>query len=80
MTVSVEDPLRQCTRCGEFVRRSELTVKRAQFQKMGSGASSFKSRVMAWLCPPCLLDDREYNLPERSTPQFTSRGGLKNVI
>ena len=57
-----------CTSCGRTTARDDLTVKRAQFVTMGMGATNLRSRVIAWLCPPCLEKDREWNLPERHKP------------
>ena len=58
-----------CTSCGRTTARDDLMVKRAQFMTMGSGASNVRTRVVAWLCPPCLEKDPQWNLPERHKPK-----------
>lgn len=49
-----------CTRCGTTAGREDLVVKRVQFVLMGEGASTIKSRVVAWLCPPCTETDEDF--------------------
>jgi hypothetical protein len=63
--------IRQCTQCGHKVERGTLTVKRAMFQKMGVGASAYKVRIMAWLCPECLVKDPDFNREKGASPVFT---------
>ena len=58
-----------CTRCGRVVEdRDDLTVKKASFHAMGSKARTFRSRVVAWLCPDCLRKDADWNRPAYQDP------------
>lgn len=50
-----------CTVCGASTKRELLTVKKVVFSEMGEGASTVKSRVVAWLCPRCTAGDADFN-------------------
>lgn len=50
-----------CTECGATPGRQNLYVKRIQFQTMGEGARTIKSRVVGWLCAKCVTEDMDYN-------------------
>ena len=45
-----------------------LTVKKVIFTTMGSAASTTRARVIAWLCPKCVLADDAWNLPPNVQP------------
>jgi len=57
-----------CNGCGKATRRSLLTVKKILFTGMGAGAKTDRARVVAWLCPPCIRNDSEWNLPPNVQP------------
>jgi rubredoxin len=57
-----------CTNCGEVTARDKLTVKRITFLEMGAGARTKQSRVIAWLCPACLIDDEDFNREPHLVP------------
>jgi hypothetical protein len=52
-----------CTRCRKAVDRDDLVVKKVTFLSMGLGGNTIQSRVIDWLCPPCLTEDAQWNLP-----------------
>lgn len=58
-----------CTNCGASTPRDDLTVKKSVFLEMGAGARTWRSRVVAWLCPDCVRADPEWNLPKFSPPR-----------
>jgi len=58
-----------CTRCGTPTARDKLTVKKSVFTTMGTGAKTVRSRVLDWLCPPCLASDQEWNLDAYVAPE-----------
>ena len=51
----------KCTKCGAQSTRELLTVKKVLFLEMGVGARTLRSRVIGWLCPPCVAADEQYN-------------------
>lgn len=58
-----------CTRCGnEVVERDKLTVKKVSFHGMGARARTYKSRVIAWLCPTCLRNDPDWKREAYTDP------------
>lgn len=63
---------RVCSRCGREFTSDELAVKRIQFNDMGSGAKTLRSRVVAWLCrETCLTADPDWNRePWGESPGF----------
>lgn len=52
----------ECGNCGAETERERLTVKKVEFREMGSRAKTVKSRVVAWLCPACLVKDPVWNM------------------
>lgn len=52
----------RCSSCGKPTRRSLLAVKKVLFTGMGKGAKTYQSRVVGWLCPPCVKKDEQYNM------------------
>jgi hypothetical protein len=67
-------PEYQCTECGATPGRDNLFVKRVQFQTMGEGARTIKSRVVDWLCSRCISQDVDYNR-EAFAPKKVQRLG-----
>ena len=63
-----------CTACGEAVGRKQLTVKKATFLEMGTGARTIRSRVVGWLCDPCLKKDADWNREPFVLPRPAVRG------
>lgn len=58
-----------CTRCGaEVDERDNLTVKKVSFHGMGAKARTYKSRVIAWLCPDCLGKDPDWKRQPYTDP------------
>lgn len=53
----------KCTVCNTEQPRNLLTVKKVLFLEMGVGARTLRSRVVGWLCPPCVAKDADYNAP-----------------
>jgi len=55
----------RCSKCGrgpeQGVERAKLVVKKSIFVTMGRGGKTIRSRVLDWLCPACLGDDRDWN-------------------
>lgn len=49
-----------CSDCGAAVGRSNLYVKRAVFALMGTSGRTLRSRVVAWLCLPCMNEDADF--------------------
>lgn len=58
-------PKYKCTKCKKNTPRDDLTVKKVSFQTMGDHGVAERTRVAAWLCPPCKASDRDYNRPAR---------------
>lgn len=58
-----------CSNCGkgegQGVRRENLMVKKIRFESMGSGARVFRSRVVGWLCPACLIKDEAWSQEDK---------------
>lgn len=52
-----------CSNCNKPSDRNLLTVKKVLFLEMGVGARTIRSRVVGWLCPPCVATDSQYNAP-----------------
>lgn len=67
-----------CNGCGKPTARDMLTVKKTVFSSMGEGASVTRSRVVAWLCVPCVRIDPGWNLPKNRTP--AERVQVESVI
>lgn len=61
-----------CTLCGNDTKREELTVKKSTFLEMGEGARTVRSRVVAWLCPRCVIGDADWNRPKFAPPRVES--------
>lgn len=62
-----------CTKCGtEVEHRDRLTVKKVSFHGMGARARTFRSRVIAWLCPTCLKNDPDWKREAYTDPAETS--------
>ena len=57
-----------CNGCNTPTKRSMLTVKKVLFTAMGSGASTTRARVVAWLCPACTKRDTDWNRPPNVQP------------
>ncbi len=58
-----------CTRCEKEVEhRDKLTVKKVSFHGMGARARTYKSRVIAWLCPECLKNDPDWQRDAYTDP------------
>jgi hypothetical protein len=57
-----------CNGCGKHTARKMLTVKKILFTSMGAGSTTTRSRVQAWLCPPCVQKDPDWNLPANRQP------------
>jgi hypothetical protein len=51
----------KCSACDAELPRSELIVKRVQFRGMGKEGRIARSRVVAWLCLPCVLRDHQWS-------------------
>jgi hypothetical protein len=52
-----------CTRCERTTPREDLTQKQVAFVQNGRKT---RQRTVAWLCPQCLDEDIEWNLPKRA--------------
>lgn len=63
----------KCTECDKALPREQLTVKKVVFQKMGAGGKIVRSRVVHWLCRPCLTNDDDYNRAEFGHNKEVSR-------
>jgi hypothetical protein len=63
-----------CSSCKRPKKRSELTVKKAVFLEMGAGARTRRSRVVAWLCGGCLVQDEQYCQPAFTPPRQVQHG------
>jgi len=57
-----------CSKCDHEFPRDELTVKKVQFQGIGTEGQFRKSRTEAWLCPECLKLDPIWNRVEYDAP------------
>lgn len=62
-----------CTVCKAPVSRDALVVKKALFTEMGEGARTVRSRVIAWLCPQCLISDPDYQREKFSQQKAVTR-------
>lgn len=58
----------KCSRCGREVERQLLTTKKVMFKELGSSGQVNRSRVVDWLCGPCLAKDKDFLLPAHTTP------------
>ena len=67
------NPDYRCSNCGKDENRNRLTVKKATFTEMGEGARVVRSRVVAWLCPSCVVDDPDYNREAFKSPTVVLR-------
>lgn len=63
----------KCTECDKPLARENLTVKKVVFQKMGAGGKTVRSRVVHWLCRPCLNKDMDFNRAEFEHNKEVSR-------
>lgn len=52
----------KCSECGTPTERELLAVKKVLFTGMGRGAKTYNSRVVGWLCPPCVKGDPQYKM------------------
>jgi len=50
----------KCSDCGTPTKRELLAAKKVLFTGMGRGAKTYRSRVVGWLCPPCVKKDPQY--------------------
>ncbi len=63
----------RCTKCGNLTSPELLTIKRANYSPRKQPNKIVRSRTVAWLCPGCLQEDVEYNLPAyKGAPGMTS--------
>ena len=67
----------KCTRCNRETPRDELTVKKSVFLEMGERARTLRSRVVGWLCPPCIVDDSDWQRPPHRTQ---NEGGMQSLV
>lgn len=58
----------KCSSCGKIEQREELVVKKALFVTMGAGSSTVRSRVVAWLCPTCRVEDPDWVRTQYAVP------------
>lgn len=55
-----------CDGCGGQCPPEDMILKTVVFrQGVGRGVTA-RTRVIAWLCPDCVIRDRHWNLPARS--------------
>lgn len=59
----------ECTRCGKYKQRSDISVKRSVFMTFGRNPKTIRSRVVAWLCDECRAADPDWT-------RNTRKGGI----
>lgn len=62
----------RCSKCGNKTSPELLMVKRVQFLARVNLRKVLKTRVVAWLCEPCLDKDEDYNREAYTAPGHTS--------
>lgn len=50
-----------CHRCLKQFDRETLRAKKVQYLMMGRNGKVIRSRVIEWLCVPCMEKDPDYN-------------------
>ncbi|AUV60671.1 hypothetical protein HOS75_gp059 [Gordonia phage SteveFrench] len=58
------EPIYACTVCGKQLPRDQLSSKKVLFAGIGNATTVFRSRVVDWLCDPCLGKDPAFNYPK----------------
>ena len=71
----------KCTRCNKSEKRELLSAKKVSFQELGVRPRIIRSRIVAWLCPPCVARDEDwrqdaYATPGMAAPQKPGRPNL----
>lgn len=66
------NPNYACTNCQRPTKRDDLTVKKSLFVEMGAGSRTVRSRVVAWLCNSCLIQDVDFRREKFSPPRVVN--------
>lgn len=66
-----------CSNCGIDQEPEMLVAKKVMFQEIGVKPRTFRSRIVAWLCPQCTARDADWNKPPYESPGF--KGDTSNA-